>query len=101
LSVYLAVKRVLGKMPILFSGKQIGVEEFRPNIKEESSAAEEVVMELENVLEVKGVAPSTSSDTVEMYFENTRRSGGGDITKISEEDGTFYIIFEEEGGKAS
>ncbi|XP_056006116.1 protein mono-ADP-ribosyltransferase PARP14-like isoform X2 [Ostrea edulis] len=91
-----AVKRVLGKMPILFSGKQIGVEEFRPNIKEESTA-EEPDMESENVLEVRGVSSSTSCDTVEMYFENTRRSGGGDIKQIREEDGTFYIIFEEEG----
>ncbi|XP_056006137.1 uncharacterized protein LOC130050337 isoform X2 [Ostrea edulis] len=92
----LAVKRVLGKIPILFSGKQIGVEEFRLNIKEESTA-EEPDVESENVLEVRGVSSSTSSNTVEMYFENTLRSRGGDIKQIREEDGIFYIIFEEEG----
>ncbi|XP_056006138.1 protein mono-ADP-ribosyltransferase PARP14-like isoform X3 [Ostrea edulis] len=92
-----AVERVLGKVPILFSGKQIGVEEFRPNIKEESTA-EEPDTESENVLEVRGVSSSTSSDTVEMYFENTRCSGGGDIKQIIREaDVAFYIIFEEEG----
>ncbi|XP_062581102.1 protein mono-ADP-ribosyltransferase PARP14-like isoform X2 [Saccostrea cucullata] len=90
-----AVKRVLGKMPILFSGVQIGVEEFRPSLEVESADQEEV-MESENILEVRGVSDRTSLDTVEMYFENTRRSGGGDIKNIEEKEGVFYIVFEDE-----
>ncbi|XP_061194487.1 protein mono-ADP-ribosyltransferase PARP14-like [Saccostrea echinata] len=90
-----AVKRVLGKMPILFSGVQIGVEEFRPNL-EVDSPVEEQIVESENVLEVRGVSERTTTDTVEMYFENTRRSGGGDIKNMEEKEGVFYIVFEDE-----
>ena len=53
------------------------------------------------ILEVRGVSPSTSVDTVMMYFENTRRSGGGDVKNIMKVgDGVFHIIFEEEQGIA-
>ncbi|XP_061194391.1 uncharacterized protein LOC133202571 [Saccostrea echinata] len=89
-----AVKRVLAKIPILFSGVQIGVEEFQSNLEVDSADKEEV-MESENILEVRGVSSRTTMDTVEMYFENTRRSGGGDIKSIDAKDGVFYIVFED------
>lgn len=97
----LAVKRVLGKLPILFNGVQIGVEEFRPDVRVEDYS-EEAGEDSENILEVRGVSSKTSEDTVMMYFENTRRSGGGEIKSMkSEDDGVFYIIFEDDQGNCT
>ena len=84
----------MGKLPLLFNEVQIGVEKFQPVVK---VGMEESQEESEMILEVRGVSPSTSEDTVMMYFENTRRSGGGDVKNmIKVEDGVFHIIFEEE-----
>ncbi|XP_053390551.1 uncharacterized protein LOC128553429 [Mercenaria mercenaria] len=47
-------------------------------------------------IKVKGVDKSASIDTVEFYFENTRRSGGGEIEDIirdEEEEDVIYITF--------
>lgn len=93
----IAVKRVIGKLPILFNGVQIGVEEFRPDVRVDDFS-EEPCEDSENILEVRGVSSRTSDDTVVMYFENTRRSGGGEIKSMKSEDGVFYIIFEDEQG---
>lgn len=92
-----AVKRVIGKLPILFNGAQIGVEEFRPDVRVDDFS-EEAGEDSENILEVRGVSSKTSDDTVMMYFENTRRSGGGEIKSMKSEDGVFYIIFEDDQG---
>ncbi|XP_077982804.1 protein mono-ADP-ribosyltransferase PARP14-like [Glandiceps talaboti] len=46
----------------------------------------------ESVIEVRGCAPSTTEETVLLYFENTRRSGGGDITKLDLQRGNKYVI---------
>lgn len=53
----------------------------------------------ETILEVRGVSSNTIEDTVMFYFENTCRSGGGDIKRIKSEDGIFYIKFEDDQGK--
>lgn len=52
----------------------------------------------EIILQVRGVLPSTSTFTVQMYFENRRRSGGGEIKKIKLENGIFCITFIDEKG---
>lgn len=52
-----------------------------------------------NRIEVKGVKPGTSDDTVLFYFENQRRSGGGDIQHLEREDDVIYITFEDENSK--
>lgn len=82
------MKRVIGKLPILFNGVQLGVEEFK--------APEEA-----DILEVLGVPSIISQYVLRNYFENTRRSGGGEIKSMKAEDGVFYIIFEDEHGRFS
>lgn len=89
-----AVKRVIGKLPILFNGVQIGVKEFKAD-----DPSEEEGEVSENILEVWGVPSIINQNDVMMYFENTRRSGGGFIKSIKSEDGIFYIIFEDEHGR--
>ena len=81
------------KLPLLFNEFQIGVEKFQPDV-------EGGMKDSEMILEVRGVSSSTSEDTVMMYFENTRLSGGGDVkTMMKVEDCVFHVIFKEEHGK--
>ena len=48
---------------------------------------------------VSGIVPSTSEDTVTLYFENSRRSGGGDVSDIHyNEKGEAVITFSEVKG---
>lgn len=91
------MKRIIGKLPILFNGVQIGVEKIHPDVKVED-VPEEADNDAENILQVRGVSPQTSEETVMVYFENTRRSGGGDVKSIKLKDGVFYIVFEDEHG---
>ncbi|XP_033729496.1 uncharacterized protein LOC117318642, partial [Pecten maximus] len=45
---------------------------------------------------VSGVSEKTTLSTLEFYFENTRRSGGGDVTDVKEiSNRTFVISFED------
>lgn len=41
------------------------------------------------ILEVKGIPPSTTEDSVKLYFENRRRSGGGEgeVVKVDMKKG--------------
>ncbi|KAJ8320637.1 hypothetical protein KUTeg_002224 [Tegillarca granosa] len=48
-----------------------------------------------NCIKVSGLKDTTSKDTIEFYFENTKRSGGGDIEKIEmkKDDNTCLVYF--------
>ena len=50
---------------------------------------------------VTGLKPSIGKDILEMFFENTKRSGGGEIKQIeiNEESGRAIIHFADEAGK--
>lgn len=55
---------------------------------------------LTDTIQVSGLTKKVSKETVQLYFENTRRSGGGDISDIvEEEDGTMLIKFCDPQGK--
>lgn len=59
---------------------------------------EEAGKDSEIILQVRGVSPSTNEFTVQMYFENSHRSGGGEIKKKKLKDGIFYIEFKDKQG---
>ncbi|OWF49179.1 Poly [ADP-ribose] polymerase 14 [Mizuhopecten yessoensis] len=50
-----------------------------------------------NCVYVGNLSPNTTSDGLEMFFENTKRSGGGDIQKVemSDNDNSCLIYFED------
>ncbi|XP_077861950.1 protein mono-ADP-ribosyltransferase PARP10-like, partial [Saccoglossus kowalevskii] len=50
-----------------------------------------------NSILVAGISQSTSTDTLELYFENKRRSGGGDIqdTSYDSDTNTAVVQFED------
>ena len=52
-------------------------------------------------IEVSGVSKDTSQETLKMFFQNRRKSGGGKIDHIwfEEDTGNFVITFENRDGK--
>ena len=52
-------------------------------------------MEESRIIELNGLAPTTTEDSIRNFFENTRRSGGGDINSVefNPEEGFAVITF--------
>ena len=52
-------------------------------------------MEDSRTIELNGLAPTTTEDSITNFFENTRRSGGGDIDsmELNPEEGFAVITF--------
>ena len=52
-------------------------------------------MEESRIIELNGLAPTTTEDSIRNFFENTRRSGGGDIDTVefNPEKGFAVITF--------
>ena len=52
------------------------------------------------MIKVIHLPDKTTEDNLRLFFENTRRSGGGDIVNIEykKDDATAVITFEEEDG---
>ncbi|KAK3607180.1 hypothetical protein CHS0354_007095 [Potamilus streckersoni] len=46
-------------------------------------------------LAIQGFSSDTNQEVLEMYFENSRRSGGGDIEEFEIKDGIAYVTFKE------
>lgn len=53
------------------------------------------------ILHVYNTAATTSSDTLQKFFENRHRSGGGKVKNVKrdEEHGCWIVIFTDEEGK--
>ena len=52
-------------------------------------------MEEYRTIELNGLAPTTTKDSIRNFFENTRRSGGGDIdsVELNPKEGFAVITF--------
>ena len=52
-------------------------------------------MEEYRTIELNGLAPTTTKDSIRNFFENTRRSGGGDIDSVefNPKEGFAVITF--------
>lgn len=55
--------------------------------------------EIDIIIIVSGILPSTSEDAIVNYFENSRRSGGGEISNFQYNEGEAIISFLEVKGK--
>ena len=66
---------------------------------EESSFNEEDMLSCG--IQVAGVGKDTSKDTVKMFFQNERKSGGGEVEDIWYDDssGTYAVTFSQGTGK--
>lgn len=103
--LFTVVSSVLQKAPLLFNKKQIHVEEVRMDgekmEKEAEGEAEDEAAGPRCTIEVRGMKESTSKDSVELYFDNKRKSGGGEVEEVKGEveDGVLYVTFENEESK--
>lgn len=71
-------------------------EDDEENMEEEDSSPDENDI----IIIVSGISPSTTEDAVRNYFENSRRSGGGEVSSIAySDDGETVITFLEVKGK--
>lgn len=54
-----------------------------------------------NMIKVSNIPTGSSEDAIRFFFENKRKSGGGDINDLDydEDSHTAIITFEEGGGK--
>ena len=52
-------------------------------------------------VKVSGISKVESMETLQLYFENSRRSGGGTLVEfeVYKEDDIAFLTFEEEQGK--
>lgn len=68
-------------------------EEFEEETADDSEVNTEDHEEKITII-VSGISPSTTEDAVCNYFENSRRSGGGDVHKIDHKvDGDAVVTF--------
>ena len=86
----------------VFSGHQLRVSKVNPRANEtvKKPMGSQDPKSQRAVL-VAGLKPSIGKDILEMFFENTKRSGGGEIKQIeiNEESGRAIIHFADEAGK--
>ncbi|XP_045190679.2 uncharacterized protein LOC123547554 [Mercenaria mercenaria] len=100
-------KRVEERGNHVVNKETLTVKLHTPNNKSKRSDKPEETVEdkpeTSGTIKVKGVDKSVSRDTVELYFENTKRSGGGDIDNVQsdeEEEDVLYITFKDKHGKS-
>ena len=51
-------------------------------------------------IEVHGLDPSTTGEAIQMFFENERRSGGGDVdnVQLDPDSNVVYVTFHSRDG---
>jgi len=74
-------------------------DENHDDVDENTVEEDDCTDENDIIIIVSGISPSTSEDAVENYFENSRRSGGGEISNVHyTADGEAIITFLEVKG---
>ena len=80
----IVVERILSKTPLKLAGCDLVISPFirKPMVR------------------ISGISSQISVDTLQLFFENTKRSGGGDIDSIQmvEADEAAIITFGEKSG---
>ena len=100
-STFLDAERTINHSSHVLSGEKLQVSLF---VEENESAVEfdeneDLDKEGGITIIASGILSSTSKDTVILYFENSRRSGGGDVFDVHYNDkGEVVITFSEVKG---
>ena len=100
-STFLDAERTINHSSHVLSGEKLQVSLF---VEENESAVEfdeneDLDKEGGITIIASGILSSTSKDTVILYFENSRRSGGGDVFDVHYNDkGEAVITFSEVKG---
>ncbi|XP_046558431.1 LOW QUALITY PROTEIN: protein mono-ADP-ribosyltransferase PARP14-like [Haliotis rubra] len=89
--------RVLNKKPHLINKHSVEVLAYIEHsgaADDDDESGEDDDIQEQSTIEVRGFKPNTSRDTLEYYFENTKRSGGGPVTNSEKKDDVIFITFE-------
>ena len=91
ISSLLVLKTVLLRRQHCLDGASLAVKAGVPATEQ----TDQEDMEDSRTIELNGLAPTTTEDSIRNFFENTRRSGGGDIdsVEINPEEGVAVITF--------
>ena len=100
--LFLAARRVAENKVHMFDGKKFLLKfPVQKNEKvvedDEYSSASNVVPE--NIVEIHGDIKGLGKDSLEMYLENTKRSGGGEIEILDLDVTPPRVIFRDAEGK--
>ena len=91
ISSLLVLKTVLLRRQHCLDGASLAIKAGVPATEQ----TDQEDMEDSRTIELNGLAPTTTEDSIRNFFENTRRSGGGDIdsVEINPEEGVAVITF--------
>ena len=91
MSSLLVLKTVLQRRQHCLDGASLAVKVGVPTAEQ----TDQEDMEDSRTIELNGLAPTTTEDSIRNFFENTRRSGGGDIDSVefNSEEGFAVITF--------
>lgn len=91
ISSLLVLKTVLQRRQHCLDGASLAVKVGVPA----ADQTDQEDMEESRTIELNGLAPTTTEDSIRNFFENTRRSGGGDIDSVefNSEEGFAVITF--------
>ena len=86
----LVAERVLKKKQIVFENKTFTIDTRGP-----------ADLTPGNTVRVTGISPDTTKDTLVMFFENKKQSGGGEINTIThnQPEGMATITFKQHDGE--
>ena len=93
ISLHLVLKTVLQHQKHCLDGTSLTVKVGVPAARHEQTDQED--KEESRTIELNGLAPTTTEDSIRNFFENTRRSGGGDIDSVefNPKEGFAVITF--------
>ena len=91
LSLLLVLKTVLQRRQHCLDGASLAVKVGVPAAEQ----ADQEDMEESRTIELNGLAPTTTEDSLRNFFENSRRSGGGDVDSVefNPQEGFAVITF--------
>ena len=104
--VVLAALRVIERGVHMLNGKQFyfkfpAVMKEKVNNEEDSGSCKVSNEDCENVVEIHGDVGGLGKESLEMYLENAKRSGGGEIKKMNLDATPPWVVFHKSEGKAS
>ena len=99
-------KRVLEKNALVLEGKTVQVTQYHEDSEDEEEQGEGIAMEEEfqlatDTIKVTGIDKPVSEELLKMYFENKRKSGGGELVQMDykKEEGIAVMVFKKTKGE--
>ena len=99
--VLLAARRVVENKVHTFDGKEFLFKfpvQKNESLGEDSESSRTANAEPRNIVEIHGDIKGLGKDSLELYLENTGRSGGGEIEKINLDATPPRVIFRDAKG---